>query len=448
MKDETLSTKSDSSFILPPSSLEKPTWVRYQVLAAGCLLALLTYVQRLGFARALPDIKRDIGLNDDHIGDLTAAFLIAYGGFQVFGGLAGDRLGARHLLTLLVLGWSLLTGAVALTMSLPDLLALQFGFLLVLRFLFGMLQAGGFPTWARVLADWMPLKERGFAQGLVWTFTRLGGAASPFIFTSLLVLFGTWTTPFWVIAALGLLWCAGFWPWFRNRPDEMSFVNAAERELIDSGRPARDPTPASVPWSGMLRSRSVWGLCLMYGFVGFSGNFVTSFLPVYLKDHCHLTNNETDWGFGLTLAAGMLSCVLGGLASDWLIRRTGNRKWGRRITGMIGVTLAGLAFLVAPWVDGVVMLTLVFGVVFFGNDLIMGPAWAACADVGERHAGTLSGAMNMTGSFVGAAGMALAGRLLTMHEYGLLFGIFACSYAAAALSWLAVDVTKPLGQRT
>ena len=45
----------------------------------------------------------------------------------------------------------------------------------------------------------------------------------------------------------------------------------------------------------------------------------------------------------------------------------------------------------------------------FFNDAMMGPAWASCADIGERHAGTLSGAMNMTGAFLGAAGMTLAG---------------------------------------
>src|SRR2546422_9492742 len=73
---------------------EPATWVRYQVLAAGCLLALLTYIQRLGFSSALPNIKQSLGLNDEHSGYLTAAFLIAYGGFQVIGGLLGDRLGA------------------------------------------------------------------------------------------------------------------------------------------------------------------------------------------------------------------------------------------------------------------------------------------------------------------------------------------------------------------
>ena len=74
----------------------------------------------------------------------------------------------------------------------------------------------------------------------------------------------------------------------------------------------------------------------------------------------------------------------------------------------------------------------------------MGPAWASCADVGERYAGTLSGAMNMVGAFFGAAGAVFAGYCLRRHQDELLFIVFACSYALAALCWLAVDVTKPL----
>jgi sugar phosphate permease len=462
--------------------------VRYQVLAAGCLLALLTYIQRLGFSTALPEIKENLGLNNEHTGYLAAAFLIAYGGFQVFGGLLGDRFGARHLLTILVLGWSLLTGAVAVTVHLPAVLTLQFAFLLVLRFLFGMFQAGGFPAWARVIADWMPVQERGLAQGIVWTFSRLGGAVSPFVFLWLLVLFGTWTTPFWVVGGMGIAWCVCFWPWFRNRPAEMPQVNAEERELIALGRGAgpvgRTPEPSAddrtavraglppdvtalrtglppaalttslpasssdmVPWLRMLGSVSVWGLCLMYGFLGFSGNFVTSLLPVYAQHHCGLTPSQTTWVFGVTLASGMLACFAGGLLSDLLIRWTGNRKWGRRISAAIGLVVAGLAFLTVPEVEGVWMLAIWFGAAFFCNDLTMGPAWAACADIAERYAGTVSGAMNMIGAFAGAGGMALAGVMLERRQYELLFLIFACSYGAAALCWLAVDVTKPLSPK-
>src|SRR5215469_15186612 len=96
---------------LPPAA---PTQVRYLVLAAACSLAVLTYVQRQGFVAGTPYIKKDLGLNDEQMGYLASVWLVAYGAFQVPGGLLGDRLGARHLLTLLVLAWSLAAGAVAL----------------------------------------------------------------------------------------------------------------------------------------------------------------------------------------------------------------------------------------------------------------------------------------------------------------------------------------------
>src|SRR2546423_7308167 len=161
MKDE----QEEVSPVLHPSSfILHPSKVRYLVLAAACSLAVLTYVQRQGFVASTPYIKRDLGLNDEQMGYLAAVWLIAYGAFQVPGGLLGDRLGARHLLTLLVLGWSLTAGAVALTAALPPGGWLPFACLVVLRFLFGMLQAGGFPGLARVIADWMPAQQRGFAQ--------------------------------------------------------------------------------------------------------------------------------------------------------------------------------------------------------------------------------------------------------------------------------------------
>jgi len=127
-------------------------------------LAVLTYVQRQGFVAGAPYIKQDLGLNDEQMGYLAAVWLVAYGAFQVPGGLLGDRIGARRLLTFLVLGWSLAAGVIALTGQLPPGGWLPFSVLLVLRFVFGMLQAGGFPGLARVIADWIPSPERGFAQ--------------------------------------------------------------------------------------------------------------------------------------------------------------------------------------------------------------------------------------------------------------------------------------------
>jgi ACS family glucarate transporter-like MFS transporter len=428
-----------------PSGGPTPTRVRYLVLAVACSLAVLTYVQRQGFIAATPYIKQDLGLDDGHMGYLAAVWLVAYGLFQVPGGLIGDRIGSRHLLTFLVLGWSMTLGIVGLTVFLPAGGWLPLVALLVLRFVFGMFQAGGFPGLARVLADWMPTQQRGFAQGMNWTFSRLGGFVAPLLVVWLITkVFDGWAIPCWLLAGLGLVWCVFFWPWFRNRPQEMPQVNAAEHAFIASGQTV-DPAPSrSVPWRRLLTSHSVWGLCLMYGFVGFAGNFITSLLPIYLRDHRRLSDEQTAWLSGLPLACGIVSCLLGGVLSDWLIRRTGSRKWGRRLVGGAALVLAGGACLSAIWSPEVWMIGLCVSAWFFFNDATMGPAWAACADVGERDAGTLSGAMNMIGAFMGAIGMALAGRLLNAQEYSLMFILFACSYGLAALCWLAVDVTKPL----
>src|SRR5262249_15008842 len=156
------------------------------------------------------------GLTVEQMGYLASAFLVAYALFQIPGGLLGDRFGARYLLTVLVLGWSLLSGATVLGVAVHAKGMAAFLFLFSLRFLFGLFQAAEFPSLARAMADWMPVKERASAQGTIWMFSRLGGTIVPFLFTGMMALFGTWTTPFWIMSGLGILWCAGFLPWFRN----------------------------------------------------------------------------------------------------------------------------------------------------------------------------------------------------------------------------------------
>jgi len=424
----------------------RPTHVRYLVLAIACALAVLTYIQRQGFVAGTPYIQRDLRLDDVQMGLLLAGWLVAYGIFQVPGGLLGDRLGSRHLLTILVLGWSFVLASVALIALLPADEWLAFPLLFVLRFLFGSFQAGGFPALARVVADWVPSARRGFAQGLIWTCSRLGGAVAPLLGLWLFEVYSGWAIPFVIVAALGVLWCAAFWPWFRNRPSEMSAVNAAELAVIAPLRPQteRPSPPLSIPWTRFLASRNVWALCLLYGFVGFSGNFITNWLPAYVKKHRELSDQETAMVAALPLAFGIVSCVLAGFLSDGINRWTGRRNLGRRVVGCTSLSLAAVAIASSIWVEDVSLLALTFSMAFFFNDATMGPAWASCADVGERYAGALSGAMNMTGSFFAAFAMYVAGVLFYWHLDEAVFLMFAASYALGAVCWLAVDVTKPI----
>jgi len=437
---------NDAQHDKPRLDLGKPTWVRYQVLGAVCVLAVIVYMHRVGFAKALPNIRETLGLDRVQGGWLAAMFLVAYGAFEVPWGMLVDRTGARHSLTILVLASSLATGATSLVLWWPESLGpmLPFISLLALRFLFGLFQAGAFPILSRVLADWMPTQERAFSQGCIWMCTRLGGLIIPGILTWLIILYGgKWQTPLWIVSGLGLLWCMLFWPWFRNRPEEMPKVNQAERDFIVHGR-APQAEHHAVPWRLLLHSRSVWCLCLMYGCAGFAGNFYVTLLHDYLKTYRNLPEEDVDLLAGLPFLCGAVACIGSGLLSDWLIRRLGNRRWGRSLNGTVGMFMAAVAWLTLDHVEATWALAVVLSFIFFCNDMVMGPAWASCADIGERHAGTLGGAMNMLGSVLGAGGAILASELLERGHSGVLFAVFAAAYLTGSMCWLGVDVTHTL----
>jgi sugar phosphate permease len=427
------------------ASTAVPTSGRYRVLAAACVLAVITYIHRVGFATAAAEFKGPLGLDQRQLSYLMAAFMLAYGGFEIPWGWLGDRFGVRNPLAVIVLGGSLATAALALVTSLPAGAA-ALGFLLALRFLFGAFQAGTFPSLSRMTADWMPETERGRAQGLVWTSSRLGGALSPLLVGQLTFVLGDWRAAMAAIAVLGVAWCVVFLPWFRDRPADMTEDNAAGLERIEIGRSGGTSTAGGVhglaPLRQMARSRSAWALCLMYGCLGYSGNFFVTLLPEYLRTNRGLTAATAQWLSSLPFACGVVACLLGGAFSDAIIRRTGDRTRGRRLIGSAGMALAAAAIVGTLWVRDVRALGLLLCLTFFGNDLAMAPAWSPAADVGGRLAGSLGGAMNMLANLSSAVASLGTGYLLQAGQVRLPFVVFAGAYTLGALCWLRVDLNE------
>ena len=105
--------------------------------------------------------------------------------------------------------------------------------LIVVRFLFGIGEAGAYPNITRALHNWFPPQERGLTQGAVWMSGRLMGGLTPIIWMLLVVQSGAflsaylepWRAAFWVFGGIGVIWCVFFALWFRNRPEEKAGVN-------------------------------------------------------------------------------------------------------------------------------------------------------------------------------------------------------------------------------
>jgi len=463
----------------PEPVSQAPTRVRYGVLGFACVLAMITYLDRVCFGTIAPYIQEEFGLDNEQKGMLFTAFALAYAAFEVPTGWLGDVYGPRKTLIRIVVWWSVFTTLTGLIY--PEMFGLYGAFLalLVVRFLFGVGEAGAFPNIAKAFHNWIPFQERGFAQGAVWMAGRFAGGITPLVVLALLLetpLGGhektvAWRHIFWVFGFLGLIWCVAFWFWFRDRPEEKVGVNAAEIALIHAGEKHAEADHSGVPWGKLLLSGNLWILCGMYFCSAYGWYFNITWLPGYLKDHYDIHRDSsgfwtTSFLNGAPLVAGSLACLCGGLLTDLFIRKTGNRLWGRRLFGVVGHGICALCYLSSIWASNPWTFVLAISLASFWNDMTMGSAWASCIDIGKRYSGIVSGCMNTIGNLGGAMAGYATGWLLTKHQvvtdalarvgielpsifqhetgWRLNFLSYTLVYVVAVLFWLKFDSTKPV----
>src|SRR6185437_15621831 len=194
---------------------------RWYILFLISLMYLITYLDRVNISTAAPAISKEFGFDKITMGAIFSAFVWAYAIFQVPGGWMGDRFGPRRMLTVIVTYWSLMTAATALAGS-----ALSF---MVVRFLFGIGEAGAFPVATRAMQLWYPREERGFVQGITHSASRAGAAIAPPIVVAIMAAF-TWHWVFYFCAIVGFIWAVWWYVSYRNLPEEHRLVNQTELE--------------------------------------------------------------------------------------------------------------------------------------------------------------------------------------------------------------------------
>src|SRR5215475_6573239 len=156
---------------MPDATQTRASYGRWYILGVICLMYLITYLDRVNISTAAPEIRKEFGFDQITMGAIFSAFVWAYALFQVPGGWLSDRFGARPVLATIVTYWSVMTAATAAATS-----AVSF---IIVRFLFGIGEAGAFPGATRAMQVWYTREERGFAQGFTHSASRLGAAIAP-----------------------------------------------------------------------------------------------------------------------------------------------------------------------------------------------------------------------------------------------------------------------------
>jgi sugar phosphate permease len=285
---------------------------RWYILVLISLMYLITYLDRVNISTAAPVIAKEFGFDKVTMGIIFSAFVWAYAAFQVPGGWLGDRFGARNVLTIIVIYWSIMTAATAAATG-----AVSF---VVVRFLFGIGEAGAFPGATRAMQLWYPRHERGFVQGVTHSASRLGAAIAPPIVVFIMTTYG-WHAVFYFCGGAGIVWSVLWFLTYRNFPEQHPLVNKAEVEHIRGLDAAGNINQAqtgkpSVPWATLLRSPNMWAIMCAYFTYVYCLWIFLSWLPSYLVDFRHFTLLKVGLFASLPLFAGVIGDTLGGLATD------------------------------------------------------------------------------------------------------------------------------------
>jgi len=390
------------------------------VLALLFLLSTITYLDRVAISTTAPAMMKELGLNASQMGWVFSIFVFGYALFEIPGGWMADRWGPRAVLTRIVLWWSFFTAATGWVWS--------FGSLLVVRLLFGVGEAGAFPSCASAVSRWFPEGERARAQGTLLTGTRIGGAIAPGLVVMLMARFA-WRPVFVIFAAVGVVWAVAWYGWFRDSP---------------SGQPAEKRHRAPVDWVRLANSRNLWAICIMYSCYSFGLYFYLTWLPTYLLNARGVTVATLGLWAGLPLMCGAVSNVAGGWISDKLARRVGLR-WGRRLPAGAGLLLSSMLLLVSLALENATVALVAMIASFACADLILGPAWATCLDIGKEQVGTVTGCMNSFGQVGGFLSPIIFGWAVShLGSWTIPLVLTAALYFLSACMWLIIDPERPV----
>ncbi len=407
----------------------KPTRTRWWILILISLMYLICYMDRSNISVAQPEIAKQFHLSKSAMGLVLAAFTWAYALGQVPAGWLGDRFGAKKVLTVIMSWWSvaaMMTGAAAGLVSL-------FG----ARFLLGLGEAGAFPVASRGMWLWFPRSERGRIQGVTHFFSRFAVAVTPFVAGSIMIAFG-WRAIFYIFGSLGVLWAIAFNFLYRNRPEDLRYVNPAELAVIRGGdsstRPALERQPA--PWKRILLAPNMWFVAVGYACFFFGTNFYLTWYPTYLREHRHLSLTSLGFWGSLPLFAGMAGDIFGGALSDRIFKRTNSARFARRVVAAPGFFLAGLFLIPAALTSEAVTSILCLAASFFCLEWVIGPAWAVPMDIGGQFSGTVTGIMNMVGALGGSLAAIVYGTLFGRGLWVTPFYVSAVVLGLGALIWI------------
>lgn len=310
-------------------------------IAVLCAIGLaINYIDRSAISVALPYMEADLHIDPVQAGLILSAFSWSYALMQIPAGRLIDRFGERVMFGASVLVWSVFTGLTAL--------ANGFATLLILRLGLGVGEAGAYPSSAKTIARWFPVRERARATAVYDSGARIGSAIATPVIVAVIAL-GGWRLVFLLALVLGILWTIGWWAVYRT-PERATFINQSERDYIENGKTqVLQTAPSERPWSlrRLLSYRTVWAMMIGFFCVNFMVTFFLTWFPSYLVEERGFDLLKLGVFGAIPPIAAIAGSWIGGLLGDFLLARGWSLTRVRKTSLVVGMLLCSVIALAA-----------------------------------------------------------------------------------------------------
>jgi len=417
--------------------------IRWRIFAFLFSFGCIAYFQRTGVTVAADRMMPELGLTQMQIGWVEEAFVLGYAAFQFPGGVIGQRLGARHMFTLISVVAFLAT---LLTPLAPQVLAGNglFVALLSLQLLIGVAQGAIFPVSSGVMEAWFRPEKWALIQGLQSMGLQIAAAATPPVVASLMFYYGWQHALFW--PALPVVAVIALWAWYgRNSPAEHPSVTC--EELAELAQDAQPQTQAAVSWrriGRMLTDRSIVLLTLSYICMNYVFYLISNWCFLYLVQERHFNVLEGGWlAVGPPLAAAAGSGI-GGMIVNNLCQRLGVR-WGFRVVPMIALPASGFLLLLTVHLGSPYAAVFALALSYAVVELAEGSFWAGTMFVARSDTMSATGILNTGGNLGGLIGIPIVAYLSGRGNWTAAFAIGTVFALVGAIAWLGIDASRCFG---
>jgi ACS family glucarate transporter-like MFS transporter len=328
--------------------------------------------------------------------------------------------------------------------------------LVCLRFFLGTGEAVMYPASNQFVMRWIPEKERGFTNGLIFAGVGAGSGLTPPLLTWLIINHG-WRSAFWFSAVVGLAAGAVWWVIARDSPEEHPWVSTQELTEIRSGSnlSAASPAPAvktqptrspasEILWNLILRRRDL--LSLMGAYFGFL--YVVwiyfSWFFIYMVQVRGFDLKASARYSTLPFLSMTVGCLIGGKLTDVLTRRYGLRV-GRCGLAAAASLLTALFLVIGSQVSSPELAGFILAGGAGALYLSQSSYWSAAIDIAGPSSGVFSSIINMGGQIGGAVTASLTPWIAQRFGWTTSFGTAAALAAVSAILWATVHPERPLG---